>query len=1243
MSHTAELPQAIQSFLREYIRQRNRMLFWRGATVLAICLVGWVMLCALVDRGWQLGAGVRLALLAVTVLGFGAWWAKLLRETLLARVELNAAALELEYMRPDLDERLATVCSRLRDVREGIASPALLGALAEQVEEQIGQDGAPRLVSMATLGRHAISAAVVMVAVVVVSLMPLVGMPRLLKRTLLPWTQTPPVTTTYLEPLYTRPNIDALEGEATIIGVLADRVGKEGVVLKYTTDGKTWDTRALECVGPYQYQAVLPATASQQRFVVMSGDAATEPTTITVLRKPAVAEFRMRYEYPEYMGREALNARNSDGLIEAPVGTKVTVTVVATEKLSAAVLGARDFQLPLGATIDPTVVEGTFTVSKGQPYQVQMVSAKGLNGTGPAGSQIRAIPDQAPFVQLVAPAEDVRLSPRDITQVRYQVADDYGLSGVALKLQVNNSQPVEVAVRAATGAGSAGDVRRRDGEEELDLATLGLKVGDVVGITVVARDGAGQSGSSGTRYVFVSPHSVAAGDYARMSDLQRALESTKALGKEVTSAVRALDQFAGQRNNPEKAGEAIASYQQHIAESGQYAEALKQSLSRAITRSPDVKTSDLLANMADRAHVRMIEAHDLIDEPNRGEARELNAKQRLQRSAEQTKQMEQQLEALLGGERAAAALADRRNLQAARQAQAAGKMTTRANEMLDRMQQDVADQTRQLGLNPDDPNVEGQLKWKSEQAANVAKGAKNVDLPEAAQSWADQLMDQKVHPPMFDRRLSAAADVESLRPDADLQRAADLNLASRAAQAIWLMSQDPQNRATADRARREFVQAFADLEKQQARAEGTPDQERAKQARQQLAQFAGEADDAAPAGPSDPRMRDLAMEANAEMANRRYDRASELQRRMALEQQQAIEAAEALREAQQADELAQMQQALREELQASQAEAMALAQRQREVARRIAAQMGEAEEPAAGAPKDSRREAMAAIQAVQERLAQMPQQLQDATRAADVQMQAHGLTARVERDAANASPERKAAAERTLERAKLAETDAVKQTRQSLLPVDPDVAKVLSANLSDFLPETTRATQVLDTKLTPSLEQVKQAATENKAQDLVRGVRQVRDAIAQAQQELRDAQAKLMERDPLYAARVYAEQAARALSKVPPDVEGAKANQQLASEALSRQWSQSIREAAAAHLSASGQFNQIYSAEAPVAAKAGVKTELSAARQWGMLRERQGQELSATAREEDPGGYQKMLQVYFRTLGKATATEGAKP
>ena len=65
--------------------------------------------------------------------------------------------------------------------------------------------------------------------------------------------------------------VHGYKGEATIINVLADRIGPEGVRLRFTTDGKTWDIRLFECVGPYQFQTVLQANSSQQSVLKLLG------------------------------------------------------------------------------------------------------------------------------------------------------------------------------------------------------------------------------------------------------------------------------------------------------------------------------------------------------------------------------------------------------------------------------------------------------------------------------------------------------------------------------------------------------------------------------------------------------------------------------------------------------------------------------------------------------------------------------------------------------------------------------------------------------------------------------------------------------------------------------------------------------------------------------------------------------------------------------------------------------------
>ena len=1233
-----QLPAAVARFVGEYIRQRNLLLFWRSFLQAFIVVLGWLILWCLVDRGMQLSTLWRSAILAISAAGALAWLGWLFFGTLLARVADNDAAMELETLRPDLDQRLATICSRLADDRQGLGSPEMLEAIAHQVEQYIGEKGPPRLVSFHGLARHGACAASLVVVLVGISLVPFIGLPQLMQRLLLPWSATLPVTTTRLTGLYDANQLSVKEHEGLILNAAAVWPGAEGVLLHYSTDGQTWATRPMAATEQDRFQSVIGPLSNDEQFYLSSGDARTAVAFVRLLRCPAITEFRVRYEYPAYMKREPLLARNVDGLLEAPVGTKASLQILATEKLTSAVIQAKGFTLPLTPTIEPGVMECELTITRDLPYVINMISTKGIDGKGPQGSQIRALEDHPPFVQLVLPATDLRLSPRDLTSVRFQAIDDYGISQLAMRLQINNAQPIDVPVRPGS------DPRRRDGDEELDMASLGLKIGDVVAVSISATDGAGQKAGSETRYLLISPHSVDTADFMRMTELQRSVDIGKEMGKQIESATKAMDDARTARKTPERYFPVAQQYQQNVAESGQQAELLRASLNRAIAHSTDKKLSDALAALADRAEVRMIEAHDLIDELEQGEAREANARQRLERSAEQTRQMQQQLQSLASAERAAAALADRMNLEASQKAKQSGTLTVRASEMLERMRQDVNDQARQLGLNPEDAALDKLLQSKVDAGSETVAKVKQANFVEAAQAWSDQLLDDKNHAPMFDRRLSAAADVESARPDSNLQRAQDLNMASRAAQAIWLMSRDEEGRIPAAQLRKEFVKTFAELEKQNALTQSEPkdaqQQRRADESRARMAEWAGEslaqaaADNAAP----DEQQRELAMEANEHMANRRYDRASELQRRMALEEEPALVAAESLQEARALDQIAQTQDALRQQLQAPGAEATAIAQRQRDIAQKIDQQIDGDKAVIPGKPRDSRKEAIAAIQAVQERLARMPQQLQEAMQSADVQFQAHELMQRLARAAETAPPDSKETASRAAQRAGVAEADAREQAEISLGSVDPDVPKVMSASLSDFQPETVQATQVLEKQLTPALQKVKQATSDNKAQDMLSGMKQAREAIAEAQKSLRDAQQTLLDRDPLFAAKVYAQAAADALSKYPPDTEAAAQNQELASESLNRQRLQSVRDAAMAHLSGVAQFRDINGSGYPLSTGT-AQASLASARQWGALRDRGDGAISAAAHENDPSGYQRMLQVYFRTLGKTGEQE----
>jgi len=167
----------------------------------------------------------------------------------------------------------------------------------------------------------------------------------------------------------------------------------------------------------------------------------------------------------------------------------------------------------------------------------------------------------------------------------------------------------------------------------------------------------------------------------------------------------------------------------------------------------------------------------------------------------------------------------------------------------------------------------------------------------------------------------------------------------------------------------------------------------------------------------------------------------------------------------------------------------------------------------------------------------------------------------------------------------------------------------------------------------PSLNSVRQAALDIQGRELVRSVRKSREAIAKVQAELRDAQTALLDRDPVFAARVYADAAAQALSKIPPDIAAAIENQQRVSQSLGKQRENSVRAAARAHLSSVPDINAIYADVPAGSASPSLPGVFAQGREWGTLRDRPS-DMTATGRESDPTGYERMLQAYFRALAK---------
>ncbi|MGB7160597.1 MAG: discoidin domain-containing protein, partial [Tepidisphaeraceae bacterium] len=274
-------------------------------------------------------------------------------------------------------------------------------------------------------------------AAVVLTSIPAIAMPQLAQRFVLPFRPIPPATTTRLA--LQPSSASVVENESLRVSVSAERLTRGGVTLAYTRPNGSWTSVPMTRRAAETFEAVIGPVTNDVRYYARGGDARTPIATARVLRKPVMTATRVRYTYPPHTNRAPLTIANTDGLIEAPVGTQADVTVVASVPLSSAAIEVGGQKIDLSPGDNPSERRGTLAVSKDERWALAMTSADHVPGAGPPSLAIRAIPDRPPMVQVLQPPGELRLHPRDILSLPFQALDDYGVTSLQTNVQITAS------------------------------------------------------------------------------------------------------------------------------------------------------------------------------------------------------------------------------------------------------------------------------------------------------------------------------------------------------------------------------------------------------------------------------------------------------------------------------------------------------------------------------------------------------------------------------------------------------------------------------------------------------------------------------------------------------------------------------------------------------------------------------------------------------------------------------------
>jgi hypothetical protein len=1294
-----KLPPALATFIRRFVLRTRRLAVLQACGAgLAFVLI-WTLLWALVDRLHPLPVWFRCALLAIDIAAFITLLARPLRAAIQSSVPWQRAAAAIEARDPRLGGALQTAVSQSLLPEPQRGSSVLIEQIVAQTTLAVAAIDAGALVSIRAALRPAMIAASALLLMLIMLSSPWLNLPRLLERQWLPFAGAAPVTTTrlFISPGATQ----VIEGEALNIFVRAERLGDSQPLLQWRGEDPVFSS-ALMSPEPGGYGYRFDAVNRPMSYRVRGGDATSPLFPVGVIPRPTIKQVTVSYTYPSWSELAPTKPTDLKPELQGPVGTVASITLAASEKIGRLTAWIGKTRVDSVPSVDPAVRVLQIPIQSSGNWKMEFDSVAGIKGIAPSGLTLRAIAPTPPTVKLLLPDRDseLRLQPRDTLSLAYRASDVFALVAIHAEVTVNATPVATVPIPLGNNH------RLQEGSFEIDFARLGVRLGDVINIVLVAKNTAGLTQQSDPCRIVVSPQSIDLNAEQRLGDLRQCARLAKALDGEVSSAHEALRQ-----SPPGDAREARdAQVGPHLAAADAITADLSRNLLRALAHSSGREFSIALMGLLDtnqRTATELESANTAVLTEMRGAVAG-----RLDRLDGMSAMLSQVLDTLWRGELAEHLLAEVADAQSADDRVAALPTTqaTVIRHSADRARADERAGCAELGINDDLPEAMQKLQSLASEAAAAQMRFNPINFAAVAEEWSREAPDGRSG---LVGRLTVASQAEAIRPEGDFVWARDLSLAARAARRIDTSADIPAS------ARGEYPSAIRPLQQltqlhahrvmpeQLARAMKAADD-----ARRRLRLWAGE--EQATTRPdtlasADPQR--AALEAAAAVAQQQLEREARLQAPQhdsAADQPPPIEPAASnagqpdhpppqypqtpsdpgVATAQQIQKLEAQQQTLRRQTARAHADSlMALAQQQQSLtqairqARQTVRQEQDQQEPDSQPeqqrppaplappapdpshltpspnvehpkapqnaesetsqppeePSDSREAAINTIRAQQEKLLELPHEIDAARAAAQQQTQAEAA-AKEKREAADSAeePDREQA-ERAAADAQAAADAAHKAAQQST--VSPDESGRAAEALKPYAPETTAAVEALEQKLTPALTAMRQAQANGDDAANAQAAQQAKAAVADVQRALDQGLQTLLKGDALTAAKFFSQQAAGELEKAQPDRAAAMRLQRGAAAALEQAWDQELHRAqgqSMARLPSMASVLHMYPAEEPGVSSVSAITEPSAAqRDWGKLRERKTDDLSVGTHEIDPPEYQDALRVYFSDLSHA--------
>jgi hypothetical protein len=446
--------------------------------------LGFAVLMILLDRRWELAAGVRQGALLAYLAGACVYLFFFVVRPLNWRVNPHFAARRLEETLPGSRNHVINWIDLHGEKVPSVLKTAL-GQRAAKDLTKADVDGA-----ISTRRALSVGGTTGLLAVVFISLFFLFG-PRpfasLFGRLFAPFGSSSGIASrtqvSVVRPLDTTVTIgNAVTIVAQVGGRVPDARDNDAPCLLYRHDeSEPYRKRFLQADDSNQEWAttISPIDVGNGFYYkVAAGDAETEEYRVQVRAAPLISDFEATYHYRAYTGK-ASQTRSSRKL-EDLRGTEVEINALTNRVIKDGRLefegadGVGDLIRPERVDGQPQKLRFRIVLDRAGKYRIRFTSTEGEGYIDSTAHEIAVFPDLPPQVRLIEPGKDVVLPANGQLTLKGEASDDFGIASLTLHLHIVDGGRLESKpyLPDKLGKGNFGTPRNLEYRELLELATL---------------------------------------------------------------------------------------------------------------------------------------------------------------------------------------------------------------------------------------------------------------------------------------------------------------------------------------------------------------------------------------------------------------------------------------------------------------------------------------------------------------------------------------------------------------------------------------------------------------------------------------------------------------------------------------------------------------------------------------------------------------------------------------------------